>query len=232
MALAVVLSAAFAVLAHASIVEGVPPAVGALLSLIPIAIIAASLLRRSRHRLALLALVALAGVAIVLGWGTLERHFPSVLFFEHAGINLMLAVVFGRTLAAGHDPLVTRFARLLHRELPPEVVAYTRRVTIAWTIFFATLFVLSCVLYLGGFLAGVVGARQPREPDPGGRDVRGRVRDPPPRPARLGARRHPRRAARVLAAFRHGAIRGAALGRRAPCNPPRRAAPPPPGPCR
>ena len=153
MALAVVLSAAFAVLAHASIVEGVPPAVGALLSLIPIVIIAASLLRRSRHRIALLALVALAGVAIVLGWGTLERHFPSVLFLEHAGINLMLAIVFGRTLAAGRDPLVTRFARLLHREVPPEVEAYTRRVTIAWTIFFATLFVLSCVLYLGGFLA-------------------------------------------------------------------------------
>jgi uncharacterized membrane protein len=153
MALAVVLSASFAVLAHASIVEGVPPAVGALLSLVPIALIAATMVRRSRHRLAVAGVVALAGVAIVLGWETLERHFPIALFLEHAGINLLLAVVFGRTLAAGHDPLVTRFARLLHRELPPEVEAYTRHVTIAWTIFFATLFALSSALYLGGFLA-------------------------------------------------------------------------------
>jgi uncharacterized membrane protein len=152
-ALVVVLSASFAVLAHASIVEGVPPAVGALLSLIPIVLIAANLVRRSRHRVAVLAVVALAAVAIALGWGTLERHFPSLFFLEHAGVNLLLAIVFGRTLAAGHDPLVTRFARLLHREVPPEVEAYTRRVTVAWTVFFATLFVLSCVLYLGGFLA-------------------------------------------------------------------------------
>lgn len=152
-ALAIVLSASFAILAHASIVEGVPPAVGALLSLIPIALIAASLVRRSRHRVAVVALVALGGAAIWFGWETLERNFPRVLFLEHAGINLLLAIVFGRTLAPGHDPLVTRFARLLHRELPPEVVTYTRKVTIAWTVFFATLFVLSCALYLGGFLA-------------------------------------------------------------------------------
>lgn len=152
-ALAVVLSAAFAVLAHAAIVDGVPPAVGAALSLIPIAIVAASVARRSRHRIAVVVLAALAGVGIVLWWHALERHFPSVLFLEHAGINLLLAIVFGRTLAPGHDPLVTRFARLLHREVPPNVEAYTRRVTLAWTVFFATLFALSCTLYLGGFLA-------------------------------------------------------------------------------
>ena len=39
--------------------------------------------------------------------------------------------------------------------MPPadEVVRYARQVTLAWTIFFATLFALSCILYLGHFLA-------------------------------------------------------------------------------
>ena len=46
-----------------------------------------------------------------------------------------------------------RFARLLHGTLPVEVERYSRRVTAAWTIFFATLFALSCTLYFGGFLA-------------------------------------------------------------------------------
>ena len=49
--------------------------------------------------------------------------------------------------------MVTRFARLLHGTLPPEVERYTRSVTLAWTLFFGALFALSCTLYLGKFLA-------------------------------------------------------------------------------
>ncbi|HUP97403.1 MAG TPA: hypothetical protein VM073_05655 [Usitatibacter sp.] len=152
-ALAVVLSAGFAILAHASIIDGVSPTVGALLSLIPIAVLAAWALRRSRHRAAALAVVAMVAVVIAYEWGALERHFPSLFFVEHAGANLMLAIVFGRTLVAGHEPLVTRFARLLHGTIPPEVERYTRQVTLAWTIFFTTLFVASSTLYFGHFLA-------------------------------------------------------------------------------
>lgn len=151
-ALAIVVSGAFAVLAHASIVEGVPPAVGALLSLIPLALIALRGVSRARHRGFALALLAIAGVAVAMSWSALERHFPSVFFVEHAGINLALAIIFGRTLVGAREPMITRFARLLHEGIPPEVARYTRQVTLAWTIFFGILGVLSCVLYLGGFL--------------------------------------------------------------------------------
>ena len=152
-ALAVVLSAGFAILAHASIIEGVPPAVGAVASLIPLAILATWAFRRSQRRTGAVVLIAIALVAIALGWGTLERHFPSLFFVEHAGANLVLAILFGRTLAAGREPLVARFARLIHGTIPPEVERYTRQVTLAWTIFFSTLFVVSSVLYFGHFLA-------------------------------------------------------------------------------
>ena len=153
MALAVVLSAAFAVLAHASILEGVPPAVGAALSLVPVAFVLAWAVRRSGHPVAGGLVLAAAAAAIVLGWGTLQSRFTDLFFLEHAGINLALAFVFGRTLAPGREPLVATFARVLHGELPPEVRAYTRKVTAAWTLFFLALFTASCVLWFGGFLA-------------------------------------------------------------------------------
>jgi uncharacterized membrane protein len=152
-ALVVVLSALFAVLAHASLVEGVPPTVGALLSLVPVTAIALWALRRTHHRILLLAALALLGAGMALEWKMFERHFPDLFFVEHAGVNLALAIVFGRTLARGHEALVTRLARILHVTLPPEVERYTRQVTVAWTLFFLTIFGLSCALYLGGMLA-------------------------------------------------------------------------------
>jgi len=148
----VVLSVAFAVLAHAAIIEGAPPAVGAALSLVPIALLAFLAARRSRHREAIIATIVAAGIALWFGWAQLERHFPDLFFLEHAGSNLALAILFGRTLVAGREPLCSTFARIVHGELPQEVRDYSRKVTIAWTAFFAALFATSCVLYLGRHL--------------------------------------------------------------------------------
>lgn len=153
LALAVLLLIICAVLAHLAIIDGVSPALGALLSLLPAAALAAWALRRSRHREAIVAALAVVATGLWMGWGTLERHFQSVFFLEHAGVNLALAVLFGRTLIGEREPLCTRFARLLHGFLPPEVVRYTRQVTVAWTVFFAAIFTLSCGLYLAQFLS-------------------------------------------------------------------------------
>ncbi len=149
-ALVVVVSVALALLAHAALIDRVPPRIGAAVSLIPVALVAAWIVRRSRHRLAVLAILATAAIAVAFEWATLERHFADLFFLEHAGGNLVLAILFGRTLAPGHEALVTRFARILHAELPPEVERYTRQVTIAWTILFLTLFAFSCVLHFAG----------------------------------------------------------------------------------
>ena len=55
-------------------------------------------------------------------------------------IDLVLCWVFGRTLRRGAEPLITSFARHAHGgALPPERLAYTRRVTLAWTLLFAAL---------------------------------------------------------------------------------------------
>jgi uncharacterized membrane protein len=153
LALALTLSAGFAIAAHFAIVQGLGPTAGALLSLLPVLLVGAWLARRSRQRVLVLAAALLATVLLWFEWAALERNFPSLFFLEHAGANLVLGIVFGRSLAGERDSLCTRFARLVHGALPPEVERYTRKVTAAWTLLFASLFVLSCVLYLGGFLA-------------------------------------------------------------------------------
>jgi len=152
-ALAVALGISFALLVHFAIIDGLAPAWGALLSLVPVAGFALWAVRRSRHRVAAFALLALVAVGVWFAWASLERNFQWVFFIEHATANLILAFIFGRTLVGPGEPLCTRFARLLHGALPPEEVRYSRRVTVAWTVFFALLFALSCALYLGGFIA-------------------------------------------------------------------------------
>jgi uncharacterized membrane protein len=152
-ALTVLLSICAALLAHYAIVQSSTPTLGALLSLLPIAVVGIVAARRAQRREPILWALALAAIALWLGWGYLERHFTNVFFIEHAGMNLLLAVTFGRTLAGGSEPLCTHFARIIHGTLEPDVVRYTRQVTLAWALFFASLFVLSCTLYFGRFVA-------------------------------------------------------------------------------
>jgi uncharacterized membrane protein len=152
-AVAVLVSVAFAIAAHVAIVEGLSPAIGALLSLVPVTIIVIALVRRSRRPAVAFAALALVALAAWLVFPSLELHFPDLFFVEHAGGQLLLAAVFGRTLRRGEEPLVARLARIMHGEIPPRVARYCRGVTIAWTIFFCALFVLSFSLFAGGYLA-------------------------------------------------------------------------------
>jgi uncharacterized membrane protein len=64
----------------------------------------------------------------------------------HAAVNLFLLWYFARTLRAGRQALVTRLALRVHGSLPPEMVAYTRSVTLAWCGFFAGQVAVSMLL--------------------------------------------------------------------------------------
>lgn len=151
-ALAVAASVAFAIAAHTAIVHGLAAPAGALLALVPLALLLFALARRSAHRWTAVALLAGGAAVAWLAFPALKLNFPSLFFVEHAGGQLLLACLFGRTLAKGEEPLVTQFATAFHGELAPEARRYTRGVTVAWTTFFLTLFAVSCALYLAGFL--------------------------------------------------------------------------------
>ena len=63
-------------------------------------------------------------------------------------INATLLMVFARTLLPGATPLVSRVASLWRGALDDEVARYTRRVTIAWVVFFAAMTLESIALAL------------------------------------------------------------------------------------
>jgi uncharacterized membrane protein len=91
-----------------------------------------------------------ATIAVLLAWWFRSRVIwdPSWIYLlQHIGTNLALAAVFGVTLLAKRTPLVTRMAHLVHKGFPPEMESYTRQVTVAWTVFFVMLCVVSGLLF-------------------------------------------------------------------------------------
>jgi len=70
----------------------------------------------------------------------------------HALINIFLAWIFGRTLRAGRESLITGFARRVHGTLPAFMESYTRRVTLAWCLFFVAQVLVSAILFGAGSL--------------------------------------------------------------------------------
>lgn len=144
-ALTLLLALAYPLLAHAAAWTQRPGLVLAAAAVLLLAVLAAPL---SRGR-------PWAMVALVLGaaglWGLhatgqamLPLYLPPVL------LNLFMAWVFGASLTGGGEALLTRVARVMHGEgpLPEGVAGYTRRLTLAWTLLFLALAVLSLVLAL------------------------------------------------------------------------------------
>lgn len=144
---------AYAVLAHLSNSKPGTEALGAVLSAGPVWIGAVILAYRSQHRLPALAACGLIVALTVVFWRDLEAHFAWLYFAQQAGTYAVLALSFGRTLAAGRKPLCSRFAEMVHGPLAPAIAAYTRKVTIAWTWFFSVIVVALVVLFLAAPLA-------------------------------------------------------------------------------
>ena len=78
--------------------------------------------------------------------------FPNaVLYAPPVVLNLTLCVAFAITLQSGSEPLVSRFARVERGgELPPDLVCYTRGLTLVWAGFFALMAAISLSLALWG----------------------------------------------------------------------------------
>jgi uncharacterized membrane protein len=140
----------YPVLAHYSAATSAAtalPSLGVAVSLAPSLAILMWLTWRSPRRPAMLLLCAVVGGLLWGFWGVLERNFSWVYFLQHAGTYVMLASVFGVTLARGRQPLCTRFAEVVHGSLMPEEVRYSRQVTLAWTLFLLAISLVSSALF-------------------------------------------------------------------------------------
>ncbi len=120
---------------------------GKWVAIAPVILIAVWLAWRSRRRSALLGVVALCCVALWAAWPRLDQHVGLIYWLEHVTMQIMLMVTFGHTLFGGREPLCTYFSRLLHGTITPQHEVYARKVTIAWSVFFAVIAILSTVLF-------------------------------------------------------------------------------------
>jgi uncharacterized membrane protein len=105
---------------------------------------------RSGHNgVALIVVLALAALCVQAMLG-IRVTSHALYLLQHAGINFFLALFFGSTLLPGRTSLITQVAQRVHgHDLPPAHFAYTRQVTVAWTVFFLVIVTISLVLFFG-----------------------------------------------------------------------------------
>ena len=120
---------------------------GKWVALAPVVLIALVLAWRSRWRWMLLALLALACVGLWTARSALDEHVGLVYWLVHITMQIILLVTFGRTLFGGREPLCAYFARLMHGSITPRHEAYARQITLAWSLFFAVITVISTLLF-------------------------------------------------------------------------------------
>ena len=86
--------------------------------------------------------VGLAFMLLVLAAGNERLIVKSI----PLTVNGALLWFFASTLVSGKTPLVTRFASLMREDMPYAVLVYTRWATIAWSVYFLMMFILSLIL--------------------------------------------------------------------------------------
>ena len=137
----------YPLLAHYTNASAHSDNLGALVSIAPVVLIALMLAWKSPRRPIMLGALVLSCVALWAGWPMLEHHFGLVYWLQYVGMQLMLFMTFARTLIAGQQPLCTRLAEAVHAPLTPQHEIYARKVTVAWTLFFAAMALTSTLLF-------------------------------------------------------------------------------------
>lgn len=138
----------YAVLAYESALAPKGHGLGIVLAFGPLLILAVSFSWRATHRYTWLLLCALACFLAYRYWPVLTQNVVWVSLIEQTSVCTFLAAIFAGSLVAGREPLCTRWATVVHGPLPAAVARYTRRVTVAWTVFFVLMSVTLIVLFV------------------------------------------------------------------------------------
>ena len=113
---------------------------------LPLALLAGWAVARSANKLVWLTAVLAIGLIVYLLEHQERLGLAATSGISHAAAYLFMLWYFGRTLARGSEPAITRFARRVHGALPPAMELFTRRLTIAWCIFFTAQLIAAALL--------------------------------------------------------------------------------------
>jgi hypothetical protein len=110
------------------------------------ALVAIVLISLSFHAIILSTIRFPYGLSLI---GLFKLSFVTVSALSHWAIYASLLTTFALTLRQGHTPLITAMAGRLHGKLlSDEIIRYTRKVTIAWCLFFAAQLLTSVLLFV------------------------------------------------------------------------------------
>jgi uncharacterized membrane protein len=138
----------YQLLVHSAMTGGRGSYVRLALSLLPLLGLGVWIFRSAQHKFRWTLLLVAAAIAIYIIEHEAQLGLAAAYGIPHTAIYLLLLFSFGRTLAHGHEPLITGFARKIHGALPPSMESYTRQLTGVWCMFFAAQVAVSAVLFV------------------------------------------------------------------------------------
>ncbi len=103
-----------------------------------------SLLENPINRLSMV----ISMLLLILAFSNYLHQAVLALYLPPLLISGTLFIVFSQSLTKSREPIISKIARLLFAENDPQILAYTRRVTLLWNIFFALIFIESALLAL------------------------------------------------------------------------------------
>ena len=80
-------------------------------------------------------------------WPAIERNYEWGDLVQQCGVYGLVAVTFARSLFAGRVPICTQLAEKIHGALAPVQIAYTRRATAAWAVFYVLMTMTILILF-------------------------------------------------------------------------------------
>jgi uncharacterized membrane protein len=98
-------------------------------------------------------LAATAIAVLLLGWlfyrfhEGLQAHVAMTYYLQYTGMMICGALFFGLSLIPPRVALCTRFASYAHEVMTPELERYTHGATVAWTLFFVIMGLISSALF-------------------------------------------------------------------------------------
>ena len=134
-------------LVHTSVSNAQPGPIHLVLMWLPLVALACWVMARSRNKPLWLAVLLAMGIIVYLLEHQERLGLAAVSGISHATAYLFLMWYFGRTLVRGREPIITRFSRSVHGQMPPAMERFTRKVTIAWCVFFASQLIASALLF-------------------------------------------------------------------------------------
>jgi uncharacterized membrane protein len=127
----------YAGLSHYSASSPDAKGLGAALSVGPVVLIGLILAWRWTRPLAALLIALCSCILLYRYWPAIERNYEWADLVQQCGVYGLIAASFARSLFAGRIPICTQLASSMHGTLTPAEIAYTRRATVAWVVFYA-----------------------------------------------------------------------------------------------